>query len=104
LDASRADYDRVAPAAGIAGSCQADERRARSEKRLERVREMFEWGDIDAAESRRKAEEARADPATLPEPDKVISFDAVAARVASMPKTLAAATPEQANALIALVV
>lgn len=83
---------------------QADERRSRSEKRLERLRQMFEWGDIDAAEYRRKAEEARADLASLPESDKVISFDAVAARVASMPAALASATPAQAKALIALLV
>ena len=83
---------------------EADERRARSEKRLNRLHEMYEWGDIDAAEYRRKAEQARADLASLPEPDKVISFDDVAARVASMPTALASATPEQAKALIALLV
>ena len=83
---------------------EADERRARSEKRLERLREMYEWGHIDGSEYRRKSDEARADIATLPEPDKVISFDEVAARVASMPAALASATPEQAKALIALLV
>ena len=83
---------------------QADERRARSEKRPERLREMFEWRDIDAAEYRRKADEARTDLASLPEPDKVISFDEVAARVASMAAALASAGPEQAKSLIALLV
>jgi len=55
---------------------------------------MFEWGDIEEAESRRKVEEAKTDLAALPESDKVTGFDEVARLVSSLPAALAQATPE----------
>jgi len=82
----------------------ADERRARAQKRIVRLGQMFEWGDIEEAEYRRKVEEAKTDLAALPESDKVAGFDDVARMVSSLPAALAIATPGQVKDLVRLVV
>lgn len=48
----------------------SDERHARLERRLERLKTQFEWGDIEAAEYRAKMQETRAELALLPEPGR----------------------------------
>jgi hypothetical protein len=82
----------------------ADERRSRAQKRVARLGQMFEWGDIEEAEYRRKVEEAKTDLAALPESDKVAGFDEVARLVSSLPAALSKSTPEQVKGLVRLVV
>lgn len=81
VDAARNELRRrlALPARGL-----SDERRARPETRLERLKTQFEWGDIGDAEYRAKMEDTRAQLALLPTNDKVVSFDEAARVVASL--------------------
>ncbi len=82
----------------------ADESRAKIEKRIRNLKQLFEWDEIDEAEYLAKVNAARAELALLPDHDKMRSFDEVAQLVASLPASLDAATPDQAKQLIAMVV
>jgi DNA invertase Pin-like site-specific DNA recombinase len=82
----------------------ADEARARLEGRLERVKAQHEWGDIGDAAYLAKMQEARTDLALLPEPEKIITFDAVAAIAKSMASAIDAASPEKLKELVGLLV
>ncbi len=82
----------------------SDELRVRLERRLERLKTQFEWGDIEPAEYRAKMQETRAELALLPEPDKVITFDAVAAIVESLRAAIDTASPEHLRELIGMLV
>jgi hypothetical protein len=62
----------------------SDELRACLELRLDRLKQQFEWGDIEASEYGMKMQETRAEIALLPEADKIVTFDAVAAVVESL--------------------
>ena len=78
----------------------ADESRARIEKRIKNVKQLFEWDEIDEVEYSSRL----TWPALLPDHDKMRSFDEVARVVASLPAALDAATADQAKQLIAMVV
>jgi hypothetical protein len=80
----------------------SDEIRARLQRGLERLKGQHQWGDIDDAEYRAKMTETRDQLALLPEPEKVITFDAVAGVVASLSQALAAATSEQLKSFIGM--
>jgi len=82
----------------------SDDLRARLELRLDRLKQQFEWGDIEAPEYRAKMQETQAEIALLPEPDKVVTFDAVAAVVESLRAALDSAGPEQLRELIRMLV
>jgi hypothetical protein len=82
----------------------ADEIRARLEKRLERLRLQHEWSEIEHEEFRVKTNETKAELALLPEPDKITTFDQVAALVSSLGRALDAASPEQVRELIRMLV
>ncbi len=81
-----------------------NESRAKIEKRLQQLKKLVEWSEIDDAEYLAKANAARAELALLPDHDKIRSFDEVAGLVASLPAALHAATPDQVKQLIAMVV
>lgn len=82
----------------------SDELRARLELRLGRLKQQFEWGDIDVPEYRAKMQETQAEIALLPEPDKVVTFDAVASVVESLRTAIDCASPEQLRELIGMLV
>ncbi len=82
----------------------SDELRARLELRLDRLKQQFEWGDIEAPEYRAKMQATQAELALLPEPDKVLTFDAVAAVVESLRTAIGGASPEQLRELIGMLV
>ena len=82
----------------------SDERRVRLERRLDRLKTQFEWGDIEAADYRAKMQETRAELALLPEPEKIITFDAVARIVESLRLAISTAAPDQLKELIGLLV
>jgi hypothetical protein len=82
----------------------SDEMRARLERRVERLKTQFEWGDIDAPEYRAKMQETQAELALLPEPDKVVTFDAVAAAVESLRTAIDTASPERLRELIGMLI
>ena len=80
----------------------SDELRARLQRRIVRLKAQYEWGDIADAEYRAKMIETRDQLALLPEPEKVITFDAVAGVVASLSQAIATATEEQLKALVGI--
>ncbi len=80
--------DRRSAGARPAPTC--DER---LEQRIERLEAQFEWGDIGADEYRRKMLGARTELASLPEPEKVVTFDRVAAIVTSLEQATRVASP-----------
>ena len=82
----------------------ADEARARLERRLERLKAQHEWGDIGDAAYLAKMQETRTDLALLPEPEKIITFDGVAAIAKSMASAIDAASPEKLKELVGLLV
>ena len=82
----------------------SDEVRSRLERRIERLKAQHEWGDIEDTEYRAKMQETRAELALLPEPEKVVTFDAVAGVVASLREAIGVAAPEQLKELIGMLI
>ncbi len=82
----------------------SDELRSRLELRLDRLRQQFEWGDIEAPEYRAKMQETKAELVLLPEPDKVVTFDAVATVVESLRAAIDKASPVQLRELIGMLI
>lgn len=66
----------------------ADKQRERLEKRLSRLRQQHEWGDIADEEYRAKMAETRSQLAILPMSGKVIVFDRMRALAESLPEVL----------------
>lgn len=83
---------------------QADEQRHRLEGRIARLKSQYEWGDIEESEYRTKLSEARAELALLPDPDKVLTFDAVRGRVQSLRLAIDLADPKKLRELIAMLI
>ena len=72
--------------------------------RLERLKAQFEWGHIDEHEYRKKMDETRAQLALVPESDRIVAFDQVAAIVSSLPGAIDAASPARLTELIQMIV
>lgn len=89
---------------GRGPSGAAEEAHRRLETRLERLRTQFEWGDVSEAEYRAKMDDTRAQLALLPEPERVVTFDAVAEIVESLQVAITAASPAQVKELLLLLV
>ncbi|MBI2776693.1 MAG: recombinase family protein [Chloroflexi bacterium] len=82
----------------------SDDLRARLELRLDRLKQQFEWGDIEPSEYRAKMQETQAELALLPEPDKIVTFDAVAVFVESLRAAIDSASLVQLRELIGMLV
>ena len=82
----------------------ADEQRARLRSRLEKLRDLYSWGDLTEADYGKQKAEAEALMVALPDNDKLVMFDRHRAIAASLPDAIAAATPDKVQELVALLV
>ena len=86
------------------GTGTADRERARLLVRLERLKALFAWGDIDEADYRRDKADVEARLAALPDRDKLVLFDRQREVLLSMAENLQRATPAQVQELLAKLV
>ena len=78
--------------------------RARLRARLENLRKQHEWGDLTDAAYRAGRDEVERALILLPDPDKLVDFDARREVLVSMAENLDRATPEQRRELLELLV
>jgi hypothetical protein len=83
----------------------ADRERARLVARLSKLASLFSWGDMTEVDYRAAKAETEAALAAIPAPnERVVEFDRYRDVVTSLPDTLAGATPEAIQPIIALLV
>jgi hypothetical protein len=78
--------------------------RARLTKRLEQIKKHNGWGDMPDAEYLAERDSIRAALATLPDNDRIRSFDAYRARVLDLPEAIAVASPVRREELCRIVI
>ncbi|HSW41275.1 MAG TPA: recombinase family protein [Patescibacteria group bacterium] len=81
-----------------------DAQRTRLRGRLEALRKQHEWGDLTDAEYRAARDEVERALILLPDPNKIVDFDARREVFISMAENLERATPEQRRELVELLV
>jgi hypothetical protein len=79
-------------------------KRRRLEGRLNRLTQLYSWGELEADEYRRQMTETRAMLAELPDPDKLIAFDRNRRILVSMAENVEKATRPQLAELVQLLV
>ena len=82
----------------------AGRKRKRLEAKLERLKNLYAWGDLKDAEYRTQRDEVRAALDQLPDGDRVVAFDAYRARVLALPEAIAAASSGKQEELCRIVV
>ena len=87
------------PVADVVG-----EKRHRLEGRLNRLTQLYGWGELEADEYRRKMLETRAMLAELPDPNKLVAFDRNRKVMVTMAKNVKKATRPQLQELVRLLV
>jgi hypothetical protein len=79
-------------------------KRQRLEGRLNRLTQLYGWGELEADDYRRQMTETRAMLAELPDPDKLIAFDRNRQIMVSMAENVEKATRPQLQELVQLLV
>jgi hypothetical protein len=78
--------------------------RARLTKRLEQIKKQNGWGDMPDAEYLAERDAIRTSLASLPDNDRIRSFDAYRARVLELPEAIAVASPSRREELCRIVI
>lgn len=101
IDHARAELARRldVPQADLVGT-----KRQRLETRLNRLTQLYGWGELEAGDYRRQMNETRAMLAELPDPDKLIAFDRNRRIMVSMAENVEQATRPQLAELVRLLV
>jgi hypothetical protein len=101
IDHARAELARrlEVPDADIVGT-----KRRRLETRLQKLLQLYGWGDLSEEEYRRQMGETRAALAELPDPDKLLVFDRNRRVMLTMAENVDRATPDQLTELVQLLV
>ena len=81
-----------------------EEQRRRLEVRLNRLTQLYGWGDIGEDEYRSGTEDAKRALTLLPDGDKLVLFDRHRRVLVTMAENIDAATPEQRRELVGLLV
>ena len=87
------------PATDVIGT-----KRRRLEGRLNRLTQLYSWGELEADEYRRQMTDTRAMLAELPDPNKLIAFDRNRRIMVSMAENVEKATRSQLQELVQLLV
>jgi DNA invertase Pin-like site-specific DNA recombinase len=85
-------------------SVDTGRQRARLSKRLEQLKKQHGWGDLTDAEYQAERDSIRAALATLPDDDRIRSFDAYRARVLDLPRAIEVASPARLEELCKIVI
>ncbi len=102
MDSSRL-FRRKRSAAPAPGS--SDKERQRLRNRIEQLRKQHEWGDLSDAEYRKGRAAVEAALSAIPgDDDKLVVFNKHRRVVVSLGDTLAVATPEEVQPIVALLV
>ena len=88
----------------VPGVPSVGQQRARLERRLEKLKQLFTWGDMSEQDYFRERDEVRSALADLPDGDRVASFDAYRASVLSLADAIAVASPSRRTELCRMVV
>jgi hypothetical protein len=78
--------------------------RARLTKRLEQIKKQNGWGDLGDEEYLAERDAIRTQLASLPDNDRIRSFDAYRARVLALPDAIAVASPARREELCRIVI
>jgi hypothetical protein len=86
-----------------AGQASEAQRRTKVKTRLERIKELYAWGDMDCDDYQRERDQLTAEPATLQgAEDQSAVLERTAAFLADLPAAWRAADQEQSNRLLRL--
>jgi hypothetical protein len=101
IDQARAELARRldVPQTDLVGT-----KRQRLEGRLNRLTQLYGWGELEADDYRRQMNETRAMLAELPNPDKLIAFDRNRKVMTTMAENVEKATRPQLAELVRLLV
>jgi hypothetical protein len=92
------------PGASLLLVVSVGQQRARLEKRLDKLKQLFAWDELSDGEYQSQRDETRRLLAELPDGDRITSFDAYRANVLALPEAIAAASPGRRAELCRLVV
>jgi len=101
IDAARAELRRrlAVPQVVVSGR-----QRARLQTRLEQLRKQHQWGDLSDADYLAQRDAVNATLNSLPDDDRIRSFDAYRTRLLALPEAVRVATPERLEELCHIVV
>lgn len=80
------------------------EQRARLRTRLEKLRDLYSWGELTELEYRKQKADAERQLDLTPDSNKLVQFDRHRQLASSLVDAIAAATPDKVQELVALLV